>query len=893
MSEIIERLRPSIGDRYRIERELGQGGMAIVFQAHDMKHDRKVALKVLRPELAAVIGAQRFLNEIKVTANLQHPHILPLFDSGEADSFLFYVMPYVEGDTLRDKLDREKQLAVEDAIDITRSLASALDYAHRQGVIHRDIKPENVLLHDGQALIADFGIALAISAAAGGTRLTETGLSIGTPQYMSPEQAMGDRELDARSDIYSLGAVLYEMLAGDPPYTGSTAQAIVAKVITEKAPPVTVARDTVPPHVAMAIDKSLSKLPADRFSTAVAFAEALVNPGFSIPLPEVHAVGAIRSSLWNPLSTAATAVAVVALVVLAWLWLQPEAPLVVSRFVVTPDAAVALWHYGLYSPSRLALTPDGSELIYVGDIDDDGQRHMLWRRSFTQFSAQPLPGSEGAVNPRVSPDGKHVVFVADSSIKVASLGGGPPVTIVDSVSPSTTAVWGPDHFLYFFKDRKSTLQRVPAGGGPVVEVATFQAGEPGAEYYHPSILPGGRGAIVTVTSDDPNDHWKYQVHLVHVATGTSRESFPGVYGMYASSGHLLYVTAEGTLMAAPLDIDDLSTTGPPVALFDGVGVRRFGWVDLTLSDHGTLAYITIGTDIPERVVWLTRDGETRIVDPAWVRDEEFEGLALSPDGTRLAIEIITNNRADIWVKQLDQGPLSRLTSGGNYNNRPAWTPDGASVTYVSGRDGHRQVWLKRADGSGPAQLLVDYQQDVSEIAWSPDGSWLLLGVESDILAMRIGVDSVPTPLLATPFAENEPAISPDGRWLAYVSDESGQREIYLRPFPDVDQGRWQLSTESGFEPLWSADGQELYFRSSTSSIEVIDLRGGPGAATRTSTIRLPSENQYESNMANTMYAVAPDGRFIFVERKGTTGDIPGDLVIVQNFFQELKAKVGN
>jgi serine/threonine protein kinase len=235
MSEITARLSTAIADRYRIERELGAGGMATVYLAHDVKHERKVALKVLRPELAAVIGAERFLAEIKVTANLQHPHILPLHDSGEADTFLYYVMPYVEGETLRDKIDREKQLGVEEAVEITRSVAAALDYAHRQNVIHRDIKPENILLHDGQALVADFGIALALSHA-GGARLTETGLSIGTPHYMSPEQAMGDRELDARSDVYSLGAMLYEMLAGDPPYTGSTAQAIVAKVITEKAP---------------------------------------------------------------------------------------------------------------------------------------------------------------------------------------------------------------------------------------------------------------------------------------------------------------------------------------------------------------------------------------------------------------------------------------------------------------------------------------------------------------------------------------------------------------------------------------------------------------------------------------------------------------------------------
>jgi serine/threonine-protein kinase len=278
MPEITSQLKTALADRYVIERELGAGGMALVYLAQDVKHERKVALKVLRPELAAVIGAERFLTEIKVTANLQHPHVLPLHDSGEAESFLYYVMPYVEGQTLRDKLDQEKQLGIEEAIELTKGVASALDYAHRQGVIHRDIKPENVLIHDGQPLIADFGIALAVSHA-GGNRLTETGLSIGTPHYMSPEQAMGDRELDARSDVYSLGAMLYEMLAGDPPYTGSTAQAIVAKVITEKAPPVTATRDTVPPHVAAAIGKALNKLPADRFSSAAQFAEALSHAG--------------------------------------------------------------------------------------------------------------------------------------------------------------------------------------------------------------------------------------------------------------------------------------------------------------------------------------------------------------------------------------------------------------------------------------------------------------------------------------------------------------------------------------------------------------------------------------------------------------------------------------
>ena len=276
MSDPLPRLSEALADRYRLERELGQGGMATVYLAQDIKHDRRVAVKVLRPELAAVIGAERFLSEIKTTANLQHPHILPLFDSGEADGFLFYVMPYVEGETVRDRMNREKQLPVADAVRITTEVASALDYAHRHNVIHRDIKPENILLHDGSALVADFGIALAASKA-GGTRMTETGMSLGTPHYMSPEQAMGEREITARSDVYALGCVLYEMLTGDPPFTGSTAQAIVARVVTETPRPMLPQRGTIPAHVEAAVLTSLQKLPADRFKTAAEFAEALAD----------------------------------------------------------------------------------------------------------------------------------------------------------------------------------------------------------------------------------------------------------------------------------------------------------------------------------------------------------------------------------------------------------------------------------------------------------------------------------------------------------------------------------------------------------------------------------------------------------------------------------------
>ncbi len=274
MTTSTERLSSALAHRYRILSRLGEGGMATVYLAEDLKHDRKVAVKVLRPELAAVLGADRFVQEIKTTANLQHPHILPLFDSGEADSFLYYVMPYVEGDTLREKLDRETQLGIDEAIEITTDVADALDYAHQHGVIHRDIKPENILMHDGRPMVADFGIALAVTEA-GGNRVTETGLSLGTPQYMSPEQATGERHLDARSDVYSLAAVLYEMLTGEPPVTGANAQAMIAKLMTEKPTRVKAVRDTVPEAVDLAISKALSKVPADRYSRAGEFVDAL------------------------------------------------------------------------------------------------------------------------------------------------------------------------------------------------------------------------------------------------------------------------------------------------------------------------------------------------------------------------------------------------------------------------------------------------------------------------------------------------------------------------------------------------------------------------------------------------------------------------------------------
>jgi serine/threonine-protein kinase len=539
--------------------------MATVYLADDIKHDRKVALKVLRPELAAVIGADRFLQEIKVTANLQHPHILPLHDSGDADGFLFYVMPYVEGETLRDKIHREKQLGIDEAVDITKAVAAALDYAHRHNVIHRDIKPENVLIHDGQALVADFGIALAVSQA-GGTRLTETGLSVGTPHYMSPEQAMGDRELDARSDVYSLGAMLYEMLAGDPPYTGSTAQAIVAKVITEKAPPVTTHRDTVPAHVAAAITKALSKLPADRFTSAADFAAALTNPAFALPTTAAPGAPAdlavARRAQWARFAWPAVATLIAGLAL--WGWLRPEPPTAVTRYglALPPDQPLT----DAFHPT-FAIAPDGSWIVYVGPGDGGGQ---LWVKARDRYEATPLSGTVGAQGPVVSPDGEWIAFIADGQLRKVPAGGGSAITLTDSVQMQLrSATWLDDGSLVFANVGWS-LMRVPDVGGAAEVVWTP---DPGRFAALPIGLPGGRGVLFTLC--DANCRSVLESWVLDLESGEARLLNADVaQSWYSATGHLVYVRPDGGVFAVPFDLGALELAGAAVPVLEGVKVDQ-------------------------------------------------------------------------------------------------------------------------------------------------------------------------------------------------------------------------------------------------------------------------------------------------------------------------------
>src|SRR5687768_16878590 len=429
MQPVGVRLAAALSERYRIEREIGQGGMATVYLAEDLKHKRKVALKVLKPELAAVLGAERFVQEITTTAALQHPHILPLFDSGTADGFLYYVMPYVEGETLRAKLDRETQLGIDEAVKIAREVADALDYAHRHGVIHRDIKPENILPHDGRPIVADFGIALAVSAAAGG-RMTETGLSLGTPHYMSPEQATAEKDLTNRSDIYSLGSVLYEMLTGNPPHTGASAQQIIMKIVTAEAAPVTKLRRSVPANVAAAVAKSLEKIPADRFESAKAFADALVNPTYTTLRAAAADAVVSRGRRWSrdPRSIATASIAAVAGLALLWALTRPTPASGPAEYDVgLPDSAAMKTIGGV----GFSVAPSGDFVVYHAA---SGSSDALWYRSLRDATVRPINGTANGRQPVVSPDGATLAFLRFReafvwTLETVPIQGGAPVVI--------------------------------------------------------------------------------------------------------------------------------------------------------------------------------------------------------------------------------------------------------------------------------------------------------------------------------------------------------------------------------------------------------------------------------------------------------------------------------
>jgi serine/threonine-protein kinase len=896
MPELLGRLQSALSDRYRIDREVGAGGMATVYLAEDVRHDRQVALKVLRPELSAVIGAERFLAEIKLTANLQHPHSLPLFDSGAADGYLYYVMPFVKGETLRDRMTHERQLPVPEAVRITVEVAAALDYAHRHGVVHRDIKPENILLHDGSALVADFGIALAASKASG-ARMTETGMSLGTPHYMSPEQAMGEREITARSDVYALGAVLYEMLTGEPPFTGATAQAVVARVLTESPRPLLPQRHTIPRHVEAAVLTALEKLPADRFATAAELADALQDKTYAsaTSLPAAEGPAALSGSKSRRRRGALVPVLGAALVVATatalWGWLRPAPAPLLTQFSLALRSNQTLQPPLGTGGSRIALSPNGRSLVYSGPADG-GNR--LWLRRLDQLDATPIAGTEGGASPFFSPDGQRVGFLKEgTAVRIASLAGAPTVTLTEKAN-TTSGDWGDDGYLYFEVD--SGVARMPAAGGEIEPVYTIKPDqkEIATEWVH--VLPGSTGLLFRLRhiGEGPGD---FQIMAAPLPRGEARSLVRGVYAVYAHSGHLLVVTADGKVIAIPFDPRKLELTGAPIAMLEGIGVRNGGFnIDLALAGNGTLAYTTGGTLGSRRVVWVTREGGVSAVDPAWDPQGVIESSRLSPDGKAVAVGLSREGRRDIWVKQLPEGPFSRITFGDTSSVRPSWSANGRDVLYVMDRTGSGvgPAYSRRADGTGVARLLkASSTEDFGQIATSRDGRWLILRTapvgagNPDILGLE-GADTTLVPLVTSPASEFHPSLSPNGRWLAYASNESGAFEVYVRPFPETAAAKWQVSTAGGSDPVWSSTGRELLYLNGKGEMVSAEISAAATFSVGKQRV-LFSATQFSRIGPVPSFSLSPDDKRFLMVREGEATQ-QSELVVAENWMEGLRGK---
>jgi serine/threonine protein kinase/WD40 repeat protein len=873
MPELREQLVRALADRYVIEREIGAGGMATVYLARDVKHDRQVALKILDPELAAVMGVERFLAEIRVTAHLQHPNLLPLFDSGEtANGSLFYVMPFVEGESLRHRLDREKQLPVDEAVRITTAIASALDYAHRHHVIHRDLKPENVLFQEGQPVVADFGIALAVSQA-GGHRITQTGLSLGTPAYMSPEQATGDRAIDGRTDIYSLGAMLYEMLTGEPPHTGTTAQAIIARVLTEKPRAVRAVRPAVPAQVEAAVERALEKLPADRWETAGEFCDALTGK-LTSGLPshldlERSRTRELRAPI--PLTLAAIALVAATFAVVEWRVARRAEGARVIRFPVPITGGD---RSGL-SPVP-AISPDGNTIAYSG-FSPNGQA-MVFLRTLSELNPRPLPGTESAVQPAFSPDGQWLAFFSLGRLRKIHIGTG----VVRTLSPMNLPEgidWGRDDRIVVAVDNR--LVTVPASGGQPKPLTQLDTANGEQAQRGPHVLANGESVIFY--------SWRGSIEASRVGVAsvqTGAASYLDVAGAPVGvlEGLLIYSIPSEALFAVPFDVRQLRVTGIPIRLSDSVPVVGNGLGRASVSRSGSLLYAS-GSAL----------GDLVLVDPQ-KKDEIVLGVPraysfprFSPDGKRVAVSIGSTGSIDVWIYDIASKTPTRITNQGSRNDRVEWTPDGKRILYSSvGRRNLTALWMQNTDLSGDAELLEGkIGEQVLEGVISPDGKTLIFRSTSaehphDIWYRKLG-DTARTALASGPSSEYAPRFSPNGKWLAYGSNQDGSSQVYVQPFPPTGS-RYQLTDEGGTTPVWSPDERRIYYLNGD-KIFAATVQTTPSFAVVGRELVFSAQGYNLSSPVHAPYDVSRDGRHLLLLRP-TRSD--NGLVVVHNWKSELE-----
>ena len=874
MTDPVSRLNEALDGRYRIERQLGEGGMATVYLAEDVRHGRKVALKVLKPELAAVVGAERFLAEIRTTAGLQHPHILPLHDSGEADGLLFYVMPYVEGESLRERLDREKQLPVDEAVGIVRKVAGALQAAHERGVVHRDVKPANVLLSQGEPLVADFGIALAVQHAGGG-RLTETGLSLGTPYYMSPEQALADRDPDARSDVYSLACVLYETLTGEPPFTGGTAQAVLGRILTADPTRPTELRRAVPPGVEAALLRALEKTPADRYSSAADFARALGGEGDAVaPSPVGPASGLRRPSVAAGAAVAGLVGLGAGALVGAGLATGPGA-----RDVGLPYAAPVAG--GMTTPA-FAVAGDGSFIVYEGGT---GAATQLWYRSLVGDEARPIAGTEGASwTPRISPDGRRVAFVSESTLRIAPIAGG-VVTTVAEVEGPVGGRWQDDGLIFFSDGDGRLLRWIDPESGPVRELAVEYCLLP-VPMSEADVLCGGGGDKFGFVRR--LDESVFSSRMLRQAGPEGTRRLRGSQFRVIDEDYVTYTSIDGTLMATRfLDRDSL-LVGRSVALVPNVRRQTYtGAGEYDLTDDGTLVYVEgANAEVGRLVRNDLRGGRSELPgEPA-----AHLRFAPGPDGRRLASVVEGIQDQELRIYDLSTGSFQVLAQH-PWIGYPMWGPDGDHVVYPrspdDGSDAEYLV-LHRFDAADRPRVVLELEtsrglQPASYL--SPDS--LVLGVgdaESSVLL----IDPTRDPAWVEELGVNAlfVGVSPDRRWFAWANTE--EEIVYLEPWPARDR-RWEVARDV-IEPRWLSDNTLIFF----SADEVLDmpisrLSLEPGSDPPVGTTRVVVEDPRRADTPGWSVAITPDDALVYLQMPER---LEGSYVrVVPGWVREMKRAV--
>jgi serine/threonine-protein kinase len=881
--------------------------MGEVYRARDTRLERSVAIKILPAQFSSdPVRKQRFEREAKTISSLNHPHICVLYDVGSQDGLDYLVMECVEGETLAKRLEKGP-LPLEQVLKYGTQIAGALEKAHRSGVIHRDLKPGNIMLTTTGAKLLDFGLAkpaapltslaTLTATAAKQSPATEQGAIVGTFQYMSPEQIEGN-DLDGRSDIFSLGAVLYEMLTGQRAFQGRS-QLSVASAILEKEPaPINRVKPLTPPALDHAIRRCLAKEPEERWQSAADLAGELQWIAEAGSQAEVTAPLVSQRKVRERIAWAAAAVlALVAIALVIGFVGRAPKPLQPMRLNAEIGADASL--FIILGPSAI-LSPDGTRLAFVASGADQKQR--MYVRSLDQLQASVLPGTENARDPFFSPDGEWIGFFADGKLKKISAQGGVVVTLCDAADDRGGS-WSEDGTIVFTPAAASGLSKISSAGGSPEQLTTLNQA---SEHTHrwSQVLPGGKAVLLTANvllgSFERADIVAYTM-----STGQRKTVLHGgFYGRYVPTGHMVYMH-EDTLFAVPFDPKRLEVTGQPAPILEGVVTNsNTGGAQFSFSEAGNLVYVPgRGSAIVGSIYWMERDGKFR---PLRKSPAGYLSPAFSPDGKRLAMEIFDGKNNDIWVYELGRDRLTRLTFASEASRVPVWTPDGQRITYSSLEKGVANLYWKRADGAGDAQRLTENKNPQRPYSWRADGKFLAFtqsnpDTGSDIMMLPFEGDEKsgwkpgePRVFLNSPYDETSPAFSPDGRWLAYASNESGSNEVYVRPFPGPG-GKWQISTGGGRFPKWSRTNKELFYRSPDSKLMVAAyiasgdsfVAGKPQLWSPAQFINLASLGPFYN------FDLHPDGkRFAVVKTPG-----PGEVTLVNkvtfifNFFDELRRKV--